>query len=322
MECQGVQASFGVDMNNDEIFVAPAAMSAAGIPLSCGSMDETTRCSECSLLPIEFLDPSLASVLGAELNNAIAFFLILLMVIIIIKELVGLIVVVLVIFSKEESVRDFNFVEIARDSIVGLVLVIILSIMDCSYIGRALTSDDEEDDSKNKLKDPYPKIMTYIWMPLEYSELFVELLFSALWIQNLHSDAFYEIPKGPEVDVILMSWAFAMFDLFMFRLPILVGMMNCSCCCKKKEKEEGGASSNKTWNAFMFSLYVFCALLGTVVYIVMYNIRYDYCWEMDDGVSTQGIRNDFWGTFCESSWTWCPYTNDDEYRGWSSYGGN
>ena len=87
------------------------------------------------------------------------------MVIIIIKELVGLIVVVLVIFSKEESVRDFNFVEIARDSIVGLVLVIILSIMDCD-IGRALTSDDEEDDSKNKLKDPYPKIMTYIWMPL------------------------------------------------------------------------------------------------------------------------------------------------------------
>jgi hypothetical protein len=48
MECQGIQASFGVDLNNDEIFVAPAAMSAAGIPLSCGSMDETTGCSECS----------------------------------------------------------------------------------------------------------------------------------------------------------------------------------------------------------------------------------------------------------------------------------
>ena len=111
-ECQGVQASFGVDLNNDETFVAPAAMSSAGIPLSCGSMDETTGCSECSLLPIVFLNPSLASVLGAELNNAIAFFLILLMVIIIIKELVGLIVVVLVIFSKEESVRDFNFVEV------------------------------------------------------------------------------------------------------------------------------------------------------------------------------------------------------------------
>ena len=47
--------------------------------------------------------------------------------------------------------------QIARDSIVGLVLVIILSIMDRSYIGRALTSDDDEDDSKNKLKDPYPK---------------------------------------------------------------------------------------------------------------------------------------------------------------------
>ena len=43
----------------------------------------------------------------------------------------------------------------------------------------------------------------------------------------------------------------------------------------------------------MFSLYVVCALLGTVVYIVMYNIRYDYCWKMDDGVSTQGFGNDF-----------------------------
>ena len=37
----------------------------------------------------------------------------------------------------------------------------------------------------------------------------------------------------------------------------------------------------------------FAHYTGTVVYIVMYNIRYDYCWEMDDGVSTQGIRNDF-----------------------------
>ena len=46
---------------------------------------------------------------------------------------------------------------LCRDSIVGLVLVIILSIMDRSYIGRALTSDDEEDDSKNKLKIPILK---------------------------------------------------------------------------------------------------------------------------------------------------------------------
>ena len=206
--------------------------------------------------------------------------------------------------------------QIARDSIVGLVLVIILSIMDHSYIGRALTSDDEEDDSKNKLKDPYPKIMSYVWMPLEYFELFMELIFSILWIQSLYSDAFYEIPKGSEVDVILMSWGFAMFDLFMFRVPILVGMINCSCCCSKKKE---GARS-KFWNAFMFSLYVVCALLGTVVYIVMYNIRYDYCWEMDDGVSTQGFGNDFWYTFCESTWTFCPYTNMCmAHMGWFEY---
>ena len=300
-------------------------MSASGIPLSCGTMDETTGCSDCSLLPIEFLDVSLAKVLGADLNSAIAFFLMLLMVIIILKEIVGLFVIAFVIFAQEKSVRDFNFVEIARDSIVGLVLIFILSIIDFSYLGRALTSDND-DDSQNssRLVEPYPKIMRYVWMPLEYFELFVELIFSILWIQNLYSDAFYDIPKGREVDVILMSWAFAMFDLFMFRVPMLVNNMLCGCfsCCNKKktDSESSSSSSSKTWNVFMFSLYVSLALIGTVVYIVMYNLRYDYCWEMDDGVSTQGIRNDLWRVFCESSWTWCSYVDEGEaYWAWYSY---
>eukprot|EP00938_MAST-03A_sp_MAST-3A-sp1_P006836 g6836.t1 len=329
-ECQGFQASFGVDLNDDEIFVAPAAMSSAGIPLSCGSMDETTGCSECSLLPIEFLDASFAKVLGADLNSAIAFFLMLLMVIIILKEIVGLFVIAFVIFAQEKSVRDFNFVEIARDSIVGLVLIFILSIIDFSYLGRSLTSDndddDDDDDSKNssRLVEPYPKIMLYVWMPLEYFELFVELIFSILWIQNLYSDAFYDIPKGREVDVILMSWAFAMFDLFMFRVPMLVNNMlsRFSCCNKKKKDDKMNSACGKIWNVFMFSLYVSLALIGTVVYIVMYNLRYDYCWEMDDGVSTQGFGSsiDFYGTFCESSWTWCSYTAlSSLYWDWYAY---
>ena len=330
MEWQGFQASFGVDLNDDEIFVAPAAMSSAGIPLSCGSMDETTGCSECSLLPIEFLDASFAKVLGADLNSVIAFFLMLLMVIIILKEIVGLFVIAFVIFAQEKSVRDFNFVEIARDSIVGLVLIFILSIIDFSYLGRSLTSDndddDDDDDSKNssRLVEPYPKIMLYVWMPLEYFELFVELIFSILWIQNLYSDAFYDIPKGREVDVILMSWAFAMFDLFMFRVPMLVNNMlsRFSCCNKKKKDDKMNSACGKIWNVFMFSLYVSLALIGTVVYIVMYNLRYDYCWEMDDGVSTQGFGSsiDFYGTFCESSWTWCSYTAlSSLYWDWYAY---
>ena len=316
-ECSGTQASFGVDMNNDEIFVAEAAMSSAGIPLSCSTMDEVTRCSDCSLLPIKFLGIFKAKVLGAELNNLIAFFLIVLAFVIIVKELVGLIVILLVIFTEDSSVRDFNFVEVARDSIVGLVLLLAISMMDFSYLRRVFQSSGNDDNVS--LKKPCPKIMSYVWMPLEYTELMVELLFSIFWIVNIYSDAFYEVPSGSEVNAILMSWTVAMFDLWMFRVPELIELIPLSwCCCRRRCSVRKNDATHKLWNILAIWIYFSLSSIGSIIYIASYYARYDTCWDMDDGITDQILEEDGWGAFCESSWSWCPYKTT-KFTGWEGF---
>eukprot|EP00939_MAST-03C_sp_MAST-3C-sp1_P002021 g2021.t1 len=252
--CKGWTQSFGVDMNDDSLHVASAAMSPIGIPLTCTTQG-SDGCSECKLLPIDFMSSSKAKSLGAESNAITAVLLVVLLITVAAKELFGLAVVIHAFFVDSgcslDRFREFNFLDLGKDSIVGLVVSLALSTMYSKdeYLARSLVGPAHD---KGPTKNLYPTLMSTVWLPLEYVEVFSEILFSIFWLLNLYSDGVYDIPEGGAVSAILISWVFGMVDLWLFRAPDLLARaltsMEKSAAAAAKAASKGGdtTSAKKT----------------------------------------------------------------------------
>jgi len=246
------------------------------------------------------------------------------------------VVVILVFFVDSESSLDrfakYSFFELGKDSIVGLVVSMVLSVAyrKDSYMSNSILGDT----SQAPTIIPYPTLMAYIWMPLEYIEVIAEILFSVLWLVNLYKGDVYTIPEGSEVDTILMSWVFGMLDLWLFRVPDLTERAmqfigggdsdsNKNVTTKKSEVSPGTITgtttvgdSTTTDTSFKSTLpsvlllvfYASAAVITSVLFLFYYYDRLDTCTQGDDGITG------FVSEYDKANCAWC----EDE-NGWCSY---